>query len=78
MTSLLNRFNIGDSGDVDLPEATSHYHRQRFDMEEPDLEWKLLILALFEKHEGRYAYHRIHLELRAKDTSFITRKSSGS
>lgn len=51
---------------VNLPEATYHYHRQRFDSEDPDLEWKTLIGALFEKHEGRYGYRRIHLELKAQ------------
>lgn len=51
---------------VDLPEATYHYHRQRFDSEDPDQEWKTLIRALFEKHEGRYGYRRVHLELQAQ------------
>ena len=32
--------------------------------EEPDQEWKTLILTLFEKHEGRYGYRRIHAELK--------------
>lgn len=50
---------------VDLPEATYHYHRQRFDSEDPDREWKTVIRALFEKHEGRYGYRRIHLALQA-------------
>ena len=50
---------------VDLSEATYHYHRQRFDSEDPDREWTSLILALFEKHEGRYGYRRIHLALQA-------------
>lgn len=49
---------------VDLPEATYHYHRQRFNLEDPDQEWKTLIQVLFEKHEGRYGYRRIHLALR--------------
>lgn len=51
---------------VDLPEATYHYHRQRFDSEDPDREWKAVIRSLFEKHEGRYGYRRIHLELQAQ------------
>ena len=51
---------------VDLPEATYHYHRQRFDCEDPDREWKAVIRTLFEKHQGRYGYRRIHLELRAQ------------
>ncbi|RNF38083.1 IS3 family transposase [Planococcus salinus] len=50
---------------VDLPEATYHYHRHRFDSEDPDQELKPLIQALFEKHEGRYGYRRIHLALQA-------------
>lgn len=50
---------------VDLPEATYHYHRQRFDSKDPDREWKTVIRALFEKHEGRYGYRRIHLALQA-------------
>lgn len=50
---------------VDLPEATYHYHRKRFDSEDPDREWKNVILALFEKHEGRYGYRRICLALQA-------------
>lgn len=51
---------------IDLPEATYHYHRQRFDSEDADREWKTVIQALFEKHEGRYGYRRIHLELQAQ------------
>jgi len=51
---------------VTLPEATYHYHRQRFDSEDPDHELKNLIRALFEKHDGRYGYRRIHLELQAQ------------
>ncbi|MGK7379485.1 IS3 family transposase [Planococcus sp. 1R117A] len=51
---------------IDLPEATYHYHRQRFDSEDADREWKTVIRALFEKHEGRYGYRRIHLELQAQ------------
>ena len=50
---------------VGLPEATYHYHRQRFHSEDPDQEWKNLIRELFEKHEGRYGYRRIHLALQA-------------
>ncbi|TWT14308.1 IS3 family transposase [Planomicrobium sp. CPCC 101079] len=51
---------------VGLPEATYHYHRGRFGLENPDLEWKTVIRTLFEKHEGRYGYRRIHLELKAQ------------
>lgn len=50
---------------VGLPEATYHYHRQRFDSEYPDRELKNLIRELFEKHKGRYGYRRIHLALQA-------------
>lgn len=28
--------------------------------------WKTLILALFEKHEGRYGYRRIHEKLKTQ------------
>ncbi|WP_156108874.1 IS3 family transposase [Planococcus sp. PAMC 21323] len=51
---------------VNLPEATYHYHRQRFGSEDMDHEWKTVIQSLFEKHEGRYGYRRIHLELQAQ------------
>ncbi|WP_245894541.1 IS3 family transposase [Planomicrobium soli] len=51
---------------IDLPEATYHYHRSRSDSEDPDHEWKTRILALFEKHKGRYGYRRIHSALKAQ------------
>ena len=51
---------------VDLPEATYHYHRQRFEREDPNQEWKTRIRTLFEEHEGRYGYRRIHLALQAQ------------
>lgn len=51
---------------VDLPEATYHYHRSRSGSDDPDHEWKTRILALFEKHEGRYGYRRIHATLKAQ------------
>lgn len=51
---------------VDLPEATYHYHRQRFGLEDSNLEWETLILELFEKHESRDGYRRIHLKLKAQ------------
>lgn len=35
--------------------------------EDPDKELKKVILELFQKHEGKYGYRRIHLELRAQD-----------
>ncbi len=51
---------------VEIPEATYHYHINQMNNEDSDQEWKTLILALFEKHEGRYGYRRIHAELQAQ------------
>ena len=34
--------------------------------EDPNQAWKTLILELFEQHEGRYGYRRIHVELKAQ------------
>jgi len=51
---------------VDIPEATYHYHINQMNNEDPDQAWKTLIIALFEKHEGRYGYRRIYVELRAQ------------
>lgn len=51
---------------MDLPEATYHYHRLQLPNTHPDQEWRGLIRALFEKHESRYGYRRIHLALRAQ------------
>lgn len=51
---------------VDIPEATYHYHINQMNNEDPNQEWKELISALFHKHEGRYGYRRIYLELRAQ------------
>lgn len=51
---------------VGIPEATYHYHVQQFKTEDPDKELKEIIQAIFEKHEGKYGYRRIHLELRGK------------
>lgn len=51
---------------VDIPEATYHYHINQINNEDPNQEWKELISALFHKHEGRYGYRRIYLELRAQ------------
>jgi putative transposase len=51
---------------VEIPEATYHYHIKQMNNEDSDQEWKTLILALFEKHEGRYGYRRIHAELQAQ------------
>ena len=50
---------------MDIPEATYHYQIKLMGQKDPDEEWKALILETFEKHEGRYGYRRIHLELRA-------------
>ncbi|WP_107943820.1 IS3 family transposase [Metasolibacillus fluoroglycofenilyticus] len=33
---------------------------------DPDKDWKTLILETFKKHEGRYGYRRIHVELIAQ------------
>ena len=46
---------------VDIPEATYHYHIKQLMKEDPDKEIKNLITALFQQHEGRYGYRRIHL-----------------
>ncbi|WP_427137908.1 IS3 family transposase [Psychrobacillus psychrodurans] len=51
---------------VEIPEATYHYHINQMNNEDSDQEWKTLISALFEKHEGRYGYRRIHAELQAQ------------
>jgi putative transposase len=51
---------------VDIPEATYHYHVQQLKKEDPDKEIKELIQGLFEKHDGKYGYRRIYLELRGK------------
>lgn len=51
---------------VGIPEATYHYHVQQFKTEDPDKELKEVIQDIFEKHEGKYGYRRIHLELRGK------------
>lgn len=51
---------------IEIPEATYHYHIQQLKNEDPNQEWKTLISALFEKHEGRYGYRRIHAELKAQ------------
>jgi putative transposase len=51
---------------VDIPEATYHYHIKQMQKEDPDKEWKVIINELFEKHEGKYGYRRIHLLLRSK------------
>ncbi len=51
---------------MDIPEATYHYHIKQMGQKDPDVEWKVLILETFEKHEGRYGYRRIHAELRVQ------------
>jgi transposase InsO family protein len=51
---------------VGIPEATYHYHIQQLKKEEPDKELKEKINELFQKHEEKYGYRRIHLELKAK------------
>lgn len=44
---------------MDIPEATYHYHIKLMGQKDPDVEWKVLILETFEKHEGRYGYRGI-------------------
>ncbi|MFF2754460.1 IS3 family transposase [Psychrobacillus sp. NPDC058041] len=51
---------------VEIPEATYHYHIKQMKQEDPDQAWKTLILETFEQHEGRYGYSRIHAELKAQ------------
>ncbi|OZM55719.1 hypothetical protein CIB95_15975 [Lottiidibacillus patelloidae] len=51
---------------VGIPEATYHYHMKQLQKEDPDKVWKERINELFEKHEGKYGYRRIHLALRAQ------------
>ncbi len=51
---------------MDIPEATYHYHIKQMHQEDPDETWNTLILETFEKHEGRYGYRRIYLELRTQ------------
>ena len=51
---------------VGIPEATYHYQVKQLKKEDPDKEWKEIILDLFHKHEGKYGYRRIYLELRSK------------
>jgi putative transposase len=51
---------------VDIPEATYHYHIKQLNNEDPNQEWIELISALFHKHEGKYGYRRIYLKLRAQ------------
>lgn len=51
---------------VGIPEATYHYHIKRMNLEDPDQTWKTLIVDIFDLHEGRYGYRRIHAELRAQ------------
>lgn len=42
------------------------YHIKQLHQEDPDKTWKTLILGIFNKHEGRYGYRRIHAELKAQ------------
>ncbi|AOV06868.1 transposase [Sporosarcina ureilytica] len=49
---------------VGIPEATYHYQIQQLKQADPDEELKEVILDLFQKHEGKYGYRRIHLALR--------------
>ena len=49
---------------VKIPEATYHYHIKRLQEEDPNQNLKEVIMELFQKHEGKYGYRRIYLELR--------------
>lgn len=51
---------------VGIPEATYHYHMKQLQKEDPDKEWKEIITELFQKHDGKYGYRRIYLELRGQ------------
>lgn len=51
---------------VGIPEETYHYQVKQLKKEDTNKEWKELIHELFKKHEGKYGYRRIHLELRGK------------
>lgn len=50
--------------EVNIPEATYHYHVQQFKKVDPDKTLKKRITELFHKHEEKYGYRRIHLALR--------------
>ncbi|MBF0706607.1 transposase (plasmid) [Alkalihalobacillus hwajinpoensis] len=49
---------------VAIPEATYHYQVKQLKNEDPNQEWKEIITKLFDEHEGKYGYRRIHLALR--------------
>lgn len=49
---------------VQIPESTYHYQINQLGKEDPDCALKEKMIQLFEKHEGRYGYRRIHLALR--------------
>ena len=51
---------------VGIPEATYHYQVKQLKKADPDQEWKKIISELFQKHEGKYGYRRIYLELRTQ------------
>lgn len=51
---------------VGIPEATYHYQVHQLKKEEPDKEWKEIILQLFKTHEGKYGYRRILFELKVQ------------
>jgi putative transposase len=51
---------------VNIPEATYHYHMKQLQKEDPNQNLKEGIIELFQKHEGKYGYRRIYLELRNK------------
>ena len=49
---------------VQIPESTYHYQVNRLSEEDPNQALKEEIIKLFNKHDGRYGYRRIHLVLR--------------
>ncbi|MFC0610860.1 IS3 family transposase [Scopulibacillus daqui] len=51
---------------LNIPEATYHYHIQQLKKEDPDKKLKEKITELFQKHDGKYGYRRIHLELKGE------------
>jgi putative transposase len=50
---------------IDLPEATYHYHVNQLRKEDPDKELKEEMKRIFAEHKESYGYRRVHAELRA-------------
>lgn len=49
---------------ADIPRSTYYYWVRNFGRPDPDAELKKWIKAIYDEHEGRYGYRRIHDELR--------------